>query len=348
MILAGDVGGTKTNLGFFEVEGQGRALRVKQVVGQTYHSREHASLDELALAFVREHAVRPTIACFGIAGPVQHGRSHTTNLPWIVDGAQLAGELSVGTALVINDLEANAYGVAELGPADFAVLNAGAADAEGNAAVIAAGTGLGEAGMYWDGETHIPFACEGGHADFAPRNQLETDLLAFLLEEFGHASWERVLSGPGLHNVYRFLVRARPGEESPEVARQVTVGDPAAAISLAAQGHRCPTCVAAVDLFLSLYGAEAGNLALKIMAVGGLYVGGGIAPKMLAALEGSAFLRSFSAKGRMKSMLDDIPVRVILTDKAALLGAARCAALFSRRGSLPPTGRDGEKSVTSR
>lgn len=336
MILAGDVGGTKTNLGFFEVEGEGRTLRVRQVVGQTYPSREHASLDELALTFVRAHALRPTIACFGIAGPVRHGRSHTTNLPWIVDGAQLAAELSVSKALVINDLEANAYGIAELGPADFAVLNPGAADAEGNAAVIAAGTGLGEAGLYWDGETHRPFACEGGHADFAPRNQLETDLLSFLLAEFGHASWERVLSGPGLHNVYRFLVRAKPGEESPEVARQIAADDPAAAISLAAQAHRCPTCVAAVELFLSLYGAEAGNLALKIMAVGGLYVGGGIAPKMLAALKAGDFLRSFSSKGRLKSMLDDVAVRVILTDKAALLGAARCAALFARRGALPP------------
>ncbi|HEX7376756.1 MAG TPA: glucokinase [Pirellulales bacterium] len=337
MILAGDVGGTKTNVGFFEVEGEGRALRVKPLVEQTYHSREHASLDELALAFVRAHDLRPSVACFGIAGPVQHGRSHTTNLPWIVDSKQLAAELSVTTALVINDLEANAFGIAELGPTDFALLNPGAAAAEGNAAVIAAGTGLGEAGMFWDGETHRPFACEGGHADFAPRNQLETELLAFLLAEFGHASWERVLSGPGLYNVYRFFVRAKPGEESPEVARQITAGDPAAVISLAAQARRCPACVAAVDLFLSLYGAEAGNLALKIMAVGGLYVGGGIAPKMLAALKTSDFLRSFSAKGRLKSTLDDIPVRVILSEKAALLGAARCAALSVRHDASPVT-----------
>lgn len=331
MILAGDVGGTKTNLGFFEVEGAGRGLRVKLIVAGTYHSREHASLDELVVGFLRQHALRPTIACFGIAGPVQHGRSHATNLPWLVDGAQLASELSVATALVINDLEANAYGVAELGQADFAVLNPRAADAEGNAAVIAAGTGLGEAGMYWDGETHRPFACEGGHADFAPRNQLESELLAFLLDEFGHASWERVLSGPGLHNVYRFLVTVKPAEASPQVAREIATGDAAAAISRAAEERRCATCVAAVELFLSLYGAEAGNLALKIMAVGGLYVGGGIAPKLLAALRASDFLRSFSAKGRMQSMLDNVPVRVILSDQAALHGAARCAALFARK-----------------
>jgi glucokinase len=331
MILAGDVGGTKTNLGFFEVEGAGRGLRVKPIVTGTYHSREHTSLDELAVGFVRQHDLRPAIACFGIAGPVQHGRSHTTNLPWRVDGAQLASELSVAAALLINDLEANAYGIAELGQADFALLNPGADDAEGNAAVIAAGTGLGEAGMYWDGETHRPFACEGGHADFAPRNQLESELLAFLLDEFGHASWERVLSGPGLHNVYRFFLKVKPGAESPQVAREIAAGDAAAAISRAAAERCCPTCVAAVELFLSLYGAEAGNLALKIMAVGGLYVGGGIAPKMLAALKASDFLHSFSAKGRMQSMLANIPVRAILTDKAALLGAARCAALFARK-----------------
>lgn len=327
MILAGDVGGTKTRLGFFDAQGEGRSLRVKPVVTEKFGSREHAGLDELAVAFINKHSLRPTVACFGVAGPVQHGKSHATNLPWTVDSGQLAAELKIDAAIVINDLEANAYGITELDDSDFEVLQAGQPDAEGNAAVIAAGTGLGEAGMFWDGKRQFPFACEGGHADFAPRNALESELLAFLLAEFGHASWERVLSGPGLHNLYRFLVQKSPGHESNEVARQISVADPAAVISRAAQDASCPTCVAAMELFVSLYGAEAGNLALKLMATGGVYLGGGIAPKNLTALKQGEFLRSFAAKGRMQSLLEEVPVRIILTDKTALVGAARCAAL---------------------
>ena len=326
MILAGDVGGTKTNLGFFEIEGTGKSLRIKSIVEQTFHSQEHASLDELATAFLNQHRLRPSIACFGVAGPVQHGRSHATNLPWTIDAACLAAELKVDTALVINDLEANAYGIAALDDDDFAVLHRGAPDAEGNAAVIAAGTGLGEAGLIWDGERHHPFACEGGHADFAPRNALESDLLAFLLDEFGHASWERVLSGPGLHNIYRFLCQETPGDESREVAKEIVEGDPPAVIARAAQERSCPICVKTMQIFVSLYGAEAGNLALKLMATGGVYIGGGIAPKNVAALKQGDFMRSFTAKGRLKSVLEGIPVRVILTDKTALVGAACCAA----------------------
>lgn len=331
MILAGDVGGTKTNLGFFEATRSSEQIGLTSVVEQTYASREHASLDEIATRFLAEHRLTISIACFGVAGPVRNGRSHATNLPWLIDGQRLAAELNVGAALVINDLEATAFGVAALGSNDFAVLNPGAAGvciaAEGNAAVIAAGTGLGEAGLYWDGRHHRPFACEGGHADFAPRNRLEIDLLAWLIEQFGHASWERVLSGPGLHNLYKFRCTVRPGAESSAVAQEIARGDPASTISQAAQADRCPTCKEALDWFVSLYGAEAGNLALKIMATGGVYVGGGIAPKNLGPLTQGEFVRSFVAKGRLREVLEQIPVRVILTPKAALLGAARCAAI---------------------
>lgn len=327
MILAGDVGGTKTNLGFFEVEGRGAAPRLKSIVEQSFASREHASLDELAVAFLNEHRLRPSIACFGVAGPVEHGHSHATNLPWTIDAKRLAAELDVDTALVINDLEANAYGIAALDDSEFAVLHAGSPDDEGNAAVISAGTGLGEAGLFWDGERHRPFACEGGHADFAPRDALECDLLAFLWDEFGHASWERVLSGPGLHNIYRFLCRANRGQESSKVAKKIAAGDAPAVIARAAQERACPTCVKTMEMFVSLYGAEAGNLALKLMATGGVYLGGGMAPKNLWALTQGEFMRAFSAKGRLKPTLDRIAVRVILSDKTALVGAARCAAL---------------------
>ena len=327
MILACDIGGTNTRLGFFDVEGHGRSLRVRSLVEETFRSRKHASLDELATSFLDKHQLRPSIACVGVAGPVQHGRAQATNLPWQIDAAQLAAELKVEQALVINDLEANAYGIGLLGEKELAVLQAGSPDAGGNAGVISAGTGLGEAGMFWDGERHRPFACEGGHADFAPRNALEGELLAFLLEEFGHASCERVLSGPGLHNVYRFLDRVRPGQASAEVAQQIEQGEPAATISRAAHAGACPVCVEALGLFVSLYGAEAGNLALKLMATGGVYLGGGIAPKNLSAFTRENFLTAFAAKGRMKSMLEEIPIRVILSEKTALLGAARCAAL---------------------
>ncbi len=331
MILAGDVGGTKTNLAFFEVTRSGEQIGLTSVVEQTYASREHASLDEIALRFIAAHKLAISIACFGVAGPVQNGRSHATNLPWLIDGQRLATELKVGAALVINDLEATAFGVAALGANDFAVLNPGAAGvgiaAEGNAAVIAAGTGLGEAGLYWDGRHHRPFACEGGHADFAPRDRREIDLLAWLIERFGHASWERVLSGPGLHNLYKFLCDTKPGAESADVAAEIARGDPAAVISQAAQADRCPTCKEALDWFVSLYGAEAGNLALTIMATGGVYIGGGIAPKNLGPLKRGDFVKSFTAKGRLREILEQIPVRVILTPKAALLGAARCAAI---------------------
>lgn len=331
MILAGDVGGTKTNLGFFEATWSGERVALNSVVEQTYASRDHASLDEIALRFIADHKLTISIACFGVAGPVKNGRSHATNLPWLIDGRQLAAELKVADALVINDLEATAFGVAALGSNDVAVLNPGAAGmgiaAEGNAAVIAAGTGLGEAGLYWDGRHHRPFACEGGHADFSPRNRREMDLLAWLIEQFGHASWERVLSGPGLHNLYKFLCTVKPRAESPAVAQEIAQGDPGAVISQAAQAGRCPTCQEALDWFLSLYGAEAGNLALKIMATGGLYIGGGIAPKNLGPLKQGDFAKSFVAKGRLRDVLAQIPVRVILTPKAALLGAARCAAI---------------------
>lgn len=331
MILAGDVGGTKTNLGFFEVTRAGEQIGLTSILEQTYSSREHASLDEIALRFLAEHKLAISIACFGVAGPVQNGRSHATNLPWLIDGKQLAAELKVTDALVINDLEATAFGVAGLGSNDFAVLNPGAAGvgiaAEGNAAVIAAGTGLGEAGLYWDGRHHRPFACEGGHADFAPRDRREMELLAWLIEQFGHASWERVLSGPGLHNLYTFLCTVRPGAESPAVAAEIAQSDPAAVISQAAQADRCSTCKEALDWFVSLYGAEAGNLALKTMATGGVYIGGGIAPKNLGPLKRGDFVKSFAAKGRLREVLEQIPVRVILTPQAALVGAARCAAI---------------------
>jgi glucokinase len=321
MILAGDVGGTKTILAAFEPD------RRDPVILETYPSRDHASLGAILDAFLGRHKPRVERACLGIAGPVRDGRTQATNLPWVVDAAALARQLGIRDAYLINDLEANAWGIPALGPEDLVTLNPGAPEASGNAAVIAAGTGCGEAGMYWDGSRHRPFATEGGHTDFAPRDELEMDLLRHLRGQYERVSIERLVSGPGLVNIYRFLRDTGRAEEAPWLAEALAGGDFGSVISTAAREGTSPLCAQAVDLFASLYGAEAGNLALKIMSTGGVYVGGGIAPKNLWKMQDGTFLEAFLAKGRMRPILEAMPVRVILNQRTALLGAARCAAL---------------------
>jgi glucokinase len=323
MILAGDIGGTNSRLAYFEIV-QGR---VQPIVEETFPSRGSASLGDIVRTFVSKHNLRVTHACFGIAGPIRHGRSEAINLAWVVDAEQLAQQFRLARVWLINDLEANAYGVAALAPEDFFVLNEGTPDAEGNAAVIAAGTGLGEAGLYWDGKQHWPFASEGGHASFAPDDALQVELLQYLQQQFAHVSWERVLSGPGLYNVYTFLRDTQRGIEPAWLTEELRQVDPPAAIAGAALAGTSDLCVQALDLCVALYGAEAGNLALKVMATGGVFVGGGIAPKIVAKLKEPTFMRAFCAKGRLQSVLAAIPVRVIINDKTALYGAARCAAL---------------------
>ncbi len=324
MILAGDIGGTSTRLGIFETDGTGFQLMVEQ----TYSSRFYGSLEDIVLKFTTQHpGVKIHHACFGVAGPVLEGIVRTPNLPWLIESRSLAAELALEEVLLINDLEANAHGVAVMASNAFITLNAGDSTSSGNAAIISAGTGLGEAGLYWSGQKHHPFACEGGHADFAPGNEQEVELLKYLRGEFGHVSWERVLSGPGLHNIYKFLRDTNRGEVSAQVADEICMTDPAKAISQAATEGRCGLCAVALDMFVAIYGAAAGNLALKMMARGGVYVGGGIAPKIILKLTGPTFMRAFVDKGRMRSLLERIPVRVIMNDRAALWGAA----CYSRR-----------------
>jgi len=323
MILAGDIGGTKTRLAYFDTGNAGLTL----VADETFPSQNYNSLDEIVKNFVNKHSVSITRACFGIAGPVKRACVKTPNLPWLVDGHRLAQRLHLESVGLINDLEANAFGVACLGPEDFLVLSEGGGELVGNAAIISAGTGLGEAGLYWDGAQHHPFASEGGHADFAPRNSIELELLRYLIKQFGHVSYERVLSGPGLLNIFHFLRLKRKRKVPTWLKDEMEQRDPATVISEAAVKGRCEICVHTLDLFVSIFGAEAGNLALKVMARGGVYVGGGIAPKIVSKLKNSQFLYSFSDKGRMKSLLEKIPVHVILNDQAALLGAARAAVI---------------------
>jgi glucokinase len=330
MILAGDIGGTKTNLGLFQ-ERDGALVALHQ---ESYPSREHIGLEVIVTKFMEtvgamggEFAEGVRAASFGIAGPIIDGKCDTTNLPWLVSAHQLARTLKLGDAAVtlLNDLEATAHGVFELKADEFVTLNKGHA-AKGNAGLVAAGTGLGVACFFWDGSRLIPSASEGGHVDFAPRNQMEMKLLRYLIPHYGHVSVERIVSGPGLHTIYNFLRETGYHEESPAVRERMMSQDPSSVISAAALAEECPMCVQALDLFTAIYGAVAGNLALTLKSLGGIYVGGGIAPKIIEKMKDGTFMGAFLDKGRFSPLLATIPVRVIMNDKTALLGAARVAA----------------------
>jgi len=328
VILGGDVGGTKCNLALFE-PGNGRLLAESV---RRFPSGSFARFEDVVAEFVRTVAepakLTITGAGFGVAGPPVDGVCVATNLPWVVDSRSLAALLGLSRVALVNDLEANAYGIAVLSPADFEVLHPGVSGAHGMQAVIAAGTGLGEAGLFWDGKMHRPFSSESGHADLAPGNELQDELVAYLRKKFGgHVSWERVLSGPGLRNVFDFLRETGRGSAEAWLVEEMQKEDPSAAISRAALAGKSPLCVEALDMFVSMYGAEAGNLTLRLMATGGLFVGGGIAPKILPKLRGPVFTEAFFSKGRMRPVLERVPVRVILNDRTALFGAARCAML---------------------
>ncbi len=327
MILAGDIGGTKTNVAIFETSGETIGAVKSQ---QSFPSGKYDSLNAILKEFVAAHHVETlTHACFGIAGPVIDGRSETPNLAWIVEANSLAAQLGIGRVKLINDLEATAAGVEALTPDKLATLNEGDASIGGNRALIAAGTGLGMAGIILrDNGRYQPLASEGGHSDFAARNETEIDLYQYLAEKFnGHVSYERALSGPGLFNVYSFL-RDRKFAEEPDWLRaeiESVGGNKTAAVSNAALAKKSELAVKALDMFASIYGAMAGNLALLMVATGGLYLGGGIAPKIIDKLKDGTFMRAFKDKGRFNAFNSSIPVHVILDDKTALYGAARSA-----------------------
>ena len=319
MILAGDIGGTKTNVALFALK---NGVLRRQAM-ETYASREHRGLDEIIRRFLAAHRQSISRACFGVAGPVKGGRIRTTNLPWVVDSKVLADRLGLRQVGLINDTEATAWGIDGLQRDDFVSIHAGHADPQGNAAVIAVGTGLGQAGLEWTGKTHWPFASEGGHGDFAPRNELEIELLRYLTAQFGRVSYERVLSGPGLHNIYRFFRESRRAEEPVWLAEELAQGDPAAVISRVALEGRAAICEQSLDVFVQIFGAETGNLALKMMATAGIYLGGGIAPKIAERLQHPTFVEAFASKGRLRPLLEQMPVRLVTNELTALLGAAR-------------------------
>lgn len=323
MILGGDIGGTKTVLALFD-DGAGELVALHE---ETYPSRSAASLEELATRFL-DAAGRPALraACFGVAGAVVDGRVKTTNLPWECDEPGLAAHLGVPRVRLLNDLEAAAHGVLVLPPGALHTLQPGSPPrGPATRALIAAGTGLGEAILAHDGARYHILASEGGHVNFGPRSELEARLWAFLQGEFGHVSYERVLSGPGLANVYRFLRRHRGLPEPDWLRQRIAGGDLSAVIAQAALADEDPVCSEALTLLVSIYGAAAGNLALTALATGGLFVGGGIGPKILARITQGPFLEAFRDKGPLRPLMERIPVHVILEPRAPLLGAASCA-----------------------
>jgi glucokinase len=338
MFIAGDIGGTKSNLAIYELHTAG----TEPVFAKTLSSQSYATLTDLIMDFLGSTDQKVKRAYFSIAGAVINGMCKTTNLPWEVCKDQLEKETGLIQIELVNDLVANAYGIGLIADKDFVVLNEGDSAIIGNAVVISAGTGLGEAGLYWDGQRHHPFASEGGHSTFSPGDELQTDLMHFLRKSLAeahnisdysrvHVSTERVLSGSGIHSIYKFLRERGVAPEPAWIPEAMKSRDPAAVITEGALEKNVELCVKTLEVFCTIYGSEAGNLALKFLSTGGVYVGGGIAPKILPKLKEPFFREAFIAKGRMGDLLETIPVKVILNDKAALLGAVRAGReQFSR------------------
>ncbi len=320
MILAGDVGGTKANLALYDfADGNLKHVRDKQ-----FWAKEYSGLEEIVREFVVSEKI--TAACFGVPGPVRDGRLRLTNLPWTLDSRELATNLKIDYVFLINDLQANGYGIAELTSEQIYTLSDGDARQMANRALISAGTGLGQAFMIWDGRDYVPYPSEGGHSDFAARSDDEMDLLRFLKQKYnGRISFERVVSGQGLPNIYEFLREVRGLDEPAWLAERIATEDPNAVITELALAAKSEICEKTLDMFVSAYGAEAGNLALKVLSLGGLYVGGGIAPRILEKLKDGTFMKAFTDKGRMSQLLVNTPVRIILESRTALIGAAAYA-----------------------
>jgi len=336
VILAGDVGGTKVDLALYQFA-CGRLTLLRE---RRYAARLFPGLKQVVEHFLVESGVTEdkraevVAACFGVPGPVRHGALKLTNLAWEIDGSRLAIDLKLERIYLLNDLEANAFGIAELAPEQICTLSEGSMGAIGNRGLISAGTGLGEAFLVWDGRAHLPIASEGGHADFAPRTENEIELLRYLRREFnGRVSSERVISGMGLTSLYTFCRDIKKMEEPAWLKERMRAEDPNAVIGELGQSGQSEICGAALDMFVSAYGAEAGNLALRVLALGGMYVGGGIAPKILPKLKEGGFMEAFSDKGRLRELLQQTPVHIILESRAALMGAAAYAEVRAAESS---------------
>jgi len=319
MLLAGDIGGTKTKLAIYSPEDGARA----PIAEQTFSSQAYDHLESIAQAFLEEVGVDVERACFGVAGPIIENRVDVTNLPWVIDARTMEQELDLESVILLNDLAAIANGVPFLRPDELHTLHKGTCDPLGAVGVMAPGTGLGEAFLTWDGERYQPQDSEGGHTDFAPTTARQVRLLSYLLKDMAHVSYETVCSGRGIPNIYRFLKEAESVSEPDWMAdRLADADDPTPIIAKAALDSECELCTLTMDTFVSIMGAEAGNIALKVMATGGVYLGGGIPPKILPLIKENTFLTAFFEKGRLAHVVERIPVHVILNPDIALFGAA--------------------------
>jgi len=322
LILAGDLGGTNFRVAVFRDDAEMTRLHFAK-----FRSADYSSIEEMVDLFLKDLTLSTPLrtACFGVPGPNIAGVVTASNLGWKIDINALPKLIGIARVAVLNDLESTAYGLVALHQTDLAPLQAGSGSHAGNQCVIAPGTGLGEAGLFWDGTRHTPWASEGGHADFAPTDELQLDLLNFLRHEYASVSFERVVSGMGIANIYRFLRNTGRRVEKPAVALEMMEQDAAAVIDKYAADGSCPLCTLTMDLFVRTLGSEASNLALKTMATGGVFLGGGIPPKLLRLLRRPIFLESFLNKGRLRPLLETMPINVVLNDETALLGAARNA-----------------------
>lgn len=323
MILAGDIGGTKTNLALFKIQEGTLVIQAQQ----QFASREFSSLTEMIMAFEQQTSISQIdAACFGVAGPIIEGRCRTTNLPWDISTVDLQKYLHIDKVRLMNDLEATAYGMLYLPEDEFVDLNPEGRALDGNRAIIAAGTGLGEAMLYYDGSDYHPIGSEGGHSDFAPVTGQQDELLKWMRNRYpGHVSYERILSGPGIYTLYEFLHESGFAAQPVSMMHIPEGKDRSVMISECAFKEHDPLCLEALRMFAEIYGAEAGNLALKSMSLGGVYIGGGIAPKILQVLTNNHFMNGFATKGRFEEMLRSMQVKISLNPETALLGAAHFA-----------------------
>lgn len=320
MLLAGDVGGTKVRLALFEEKG-GMFYRDEE----KFSSREFPHLSALLQTFLaHEDQKKITAVCLGIAGPVKDGVCKATNLPWEISAEALKEDLKISKVYLINDLQANAWGIRCLSSEEIFIVNKGEASS-GNQALISVGTGLGEAGLYWNGHGHLPFASEGGHCDFGPTNEEEIQLLQYLKQQHNHVSYERILSGSGLYQLYRFLIDTGLEKEDPAVSSLMQQELPQRVITEKGGSNSCRVCARACRLFVKVLAAESSNAALKFLALDGVFIGGGIAPHLLSFIKEKEFLDAFLNKGRFSTLLSKIPIKIILNEKTALLGAAKYA-----------------------
>lgn len=323
IVLAGDIGGTKTNLALYAFTD--KKFRVLEQAH--YSSADFGSVTDLLQHFLQQGQSSAVIS-LGVAGPVVDGKAKITNLSWQIDSREIQTTTGVPQVVLINDLEALAYGLVAITNDNVYELRIAKKQVPGNMAVIAPGTGLGEAGLYWDGKCYHPFATEGGHSDFAPRTDMDVELYRYLQQQFGHVSWERLISGPGIVNIYRFLRDVKKMEVPAELSAAMQKEEDAATISKHAASGTCVICTETMQLFFSYLAVECTNLALKFKATGGVYIGGGIIPKTMDLLKTDAFNNTFLDAGRMRHLLENVPVHVLLDDKMALTGAAYYGAYF--------------------